>query len=125
MASYVSQIKVGNNTAKIGLAERTNQLQYFITTTDAGTSVKNISLINGSTLDTSVNYSVGSVIALTFEKGNTVAVAQIKVGTDTTLPIFLNDESATGKFLENETALLLRTTNCWRILDRSNKWQTY
>lgn len=123
MAEYTSQIKIGSTTTSIGLAERANQLSYFTCATAAATAAKTVTRANGSTIKTANTYSVGCVIIVKFTNGNTAASPTLKVDTDSVLTL-TGDSVA---ILANETLLLVRETNAWRIVNKveSLKWKAF
>lgn len=123
MAEYTSQIKIGNTTTSIGLAERANQLSYFTCSTEAATAAKTATRANGSTIKTANTYSAGSVVIVKFTNGNTATSPSLEVDSDNAVPI-VGDSIA---MLTNETLMLVREANAWRIVNKieSLKWETF
>lgn len=122
MADYISQIKIGNTLTLLGLAERANQLSYFTCNDAANQQVKSLSRANGSTIAANTTYSIGSVIIVRFINGNTETIPVIS------LP--LSNYPIVGdnlNFLPNETVILVRDNEAWRIVSKSGSltWETY
>lgn len=122
MANYISQIKIGNTLTSLGLAERANQLSYFTCDTAAATETKSLSRENGSTIAANTTYSIGSVIIVRFINGNTAAVPVILLPLSN-YPIIGDDLN----FASNETVILVRDVEAWRIVNKSEslKWETF